>query len=323
MAQNNIHDKAYKYLFSNPLIVKELLESFVAMDWIKQVNFNKAQPIDKSYVNDDYKEYEADIIYKLYFKDRQLYLYLLIEFQSTVDRFISFRMLNYVMELYRELIYKQKLKKLPVVFPILIYNGDRKWTAPQSLQELIDMPESLKQCTAYIPQFQYYPIIENELSRKTLESMMNVISTVFLFETGDPMVFLKTVDRIKELLHIYNDEPLMLRTLFYWLMHYLQTHGKIDDAAVILETIEEPEEVHSMLSKTIQKMQEDFRKEGFHEGIHIGIDKGIQKGINEGISIERRNIAINMLKKGIDKKTIIEITKLNKKQLADIEKGMQ
>jgi predicted transposase YdaD len=58
----------------------------------------------------------ADIIYKLYFKDRQLYLYLLIEFQSTVDRFISFRMLNYVMELYRELIYKQKLKKLPVVF---------------------------------------------------------------------------------------------------------------------------------------------------------------------------------------------------------------
>ena len=106
-------------------------------------------------------------------------------------------------------------------------------------------------------------------------------------------------------------------------MHYLQTHGKIDDAAVILETIEEPEEVHSMLSKTIQKMQEDFRKEGFHEGIHIGIDKGIQKGINEGISIERRNIAINMLKKGIDKKTIIEITKLNKKQLADIEKGMQ
>ncbi|HOE19722.1 MAG TPA: hypothetical protein PKJ69_02030 [Spirochaetota bacterium] len=75
-----------------------------------------------------------------------------------------------------------------------------------------------------------------------------------------------------------------------------------------------------MLSRTIQKMQEDFRKEGFNEGIHIDIDKGIQKGVHEGISIERKNIAIKMLEKGIDKKTIMEITKLNKKQLADIEK---
>jgi len=142
----------------------------------------------------------------------------------------------------------------------------------------------------------------------------------FLFETGDTQVFLKTVDRIKELLHIYNSAPMMIRTLFYWSMHYLQTHGKFDNAAVILETIEEPKEAQSMLSRTIQKMQEDFRKEGFNEGINIGIDKGIQKGVHEGISIERKNIAIKMLEKGIDKKTIMEITKLNKKQLADIEK---
>jgi len=29
-------------------------------------------------------------------------------------------------------------------------------------------------------------------------------------------------------------------------MHYLQTHGKFDNAAVILETIEEPKEAQSM-----------------------------------------------------------------------------
>jgi len=35
MSKKTIHDKAYKYLFSNPLIVKELLESFVDMDWVQ------------------------------------------------------------------------------------------------------------------------------------------------------------------------------------------------------------------------------------------------------------------------------------------------
>lgn len=102
----NIHDKGYKYLFSNPLIVKELLESFVHMEWIKEIDFTQTETIDKTYVNDNYKEYEADIIYRLRFKDSEIYLYLLIEFQSTVDKFIAFRMLQYIVELYRELIYK-------------------------------------------------------------------------------------------------------------------------------------------------------------------------------------------------------------------------
>ena len=77
---STIHDKGYKYLFSNPLIVKELLQSFVSMDWVHHIDFTKAETIDKSYVTDQYKEYEADIIYKLYFKESELYLYLLIEF---------------------------------------------------------------------------------------------------------------------------------------------------------------------------------------------------------------------------------------------------
>ncbi|MGQ9844474.1 MAG: Rpn family recombination-promoting nuclease/putative transposase [Spirochaetota bacterium] len=147
------------------------------------MDFTKAETIDKSYVANQYQEYEADIIYKLYFKDSELYLYLLIEFQSTVDRFIAFKMLQYIMELYRELIYKLKSKTLPVVFPILIYNSDKKWTAPFSVQELITLPPVLKQCGAYIPHFQYYTIVENTIDTKTLYNMMNVTSTVFVLET--------------------------------------------------------------------------------------------------------------------------------------------
>lgn len=70
----NIHDKGYKYLFFNPLIVKELLESFKQMDWIKEIDFTQAKTMDKTFANDNYKEYEADIIYKLRFKDSDIYI---------------------------------------------------------------------------------------------------------------------------------------------------------------------------------------------------------------------------------------------------------
>lgn len=78
------------------------------------------------------RAYKADIIDRFQRKDTDMYLNFLIEFQSTVDKFMAFRMLTYVMELYRELIYNHKLTRLPVIFPLLLYNGDAQWTVVPS-----------------------------------------------------------------------------------------------------------------------------------------------------------------------------------------------
>lgn len=320
--RENIHDKGYKYLFSNPLMVKELLESFVHMEWIKEIDFTHAETIDKTYVNDNYKEYEADIIYKLRFKDSEVYLYLLIEFQSTVDKFIAFRMLQYIVELYRELIYNHKVKKLPVVFPIMIYNGDKVWKAPLTLEDLIDVPVVLRECVPYIPKFRYYPIIENEIDPEILEKMMNVIGTVFLLETGDDAIFYKTIDRIKDLIHIYTEKGqfLLIRTLLYWLLHYLQSHGIVDSDEKIIESfVNTPQEASSMLAQTLKKIKGDLLKEGFDKGIQEGIQKGIKQGRLIGKQEERIAIARNLLKSGMDDKTIIKITRLTKAQLEELK----
>ncbi len=78
------------------------------------------------------RAYKADIIDRFQLKDTDMYLNFLIEFQLTVDKFMTFRMLTYVMELYRELIYNHKLTRLPVIFPLLLYNGDAQWTVVPS-----------------------------------------------------------------------------------------------------------------------------------------------------------------------------------------------
>lgn len=52
MSKFTINDNAYKYLFSDPLILKELLESFVNMDWVKEIDYSKAHTVNKSYINE-------------------------------------------------------------------------------------------------------------------------------------------------------------------------------------------------------------------------------------------------------------------------------
>ncbi|WP_235596381.1 Rpn family recombination-promoting nuclease/putative transposase, partial [Leptospira weilii] len=53
------------------------------------------------------------------------------------------------------------------------------------------------------------------------------------------------------------------------------------------------------------------------EGIQQGIEQGIEKGIEQGIEQEKLETAGKMLKKGIDLKTILEITGLTEQDLRD------
>ncbi|WP_235594512.1 hypothetical protein, partial [Leptospira noguchii] len=53
------------------------------------------------------------------------------------------------------------------------------------------------------------------------------------------------------------------------------------------------------------------------EGIQQGIEKGIEQGIEKGIEKEKLVTASKMLGKGIDLKTVLEITALTEKTLKE------
>ena len=86
----NEHDKRYKKLFSNHKLVEELLTSFVDEDFVKELDYSTLERLDKSFVTDEFADKESDLIYKVNFKGEEIYIYLLLEFQSTVDRFMAY-----------------------------------------------------------------------------------------------------------------------------------------------------------------------------------------------------------------------------------------
>jgi len=90
---HHLHDSGYKRLFSNLTIFRQLVESFVEEEWVAQLDFDRAERIDKSFVAEYYKESESDLIYRIPLRDSEqaVILYLLIEFQSTIDRFMALR----------------------------------------------------------------------------------------------------------------------------------------------------------------------------------------------------------------------------------------
>src|SRR5690606_25362115 len=141
------HDTSYRLLFSHPEMVRDLLLGFVPGEWVRELDFDSLEKMNGSYVTDDLRSRHADTIWRVRWGSDWLYIYLLLEFQSTVDRYMPVRILSYTSLLYQDLIKQRALdeeRRLPPVLPIVLYNGKRRWRAPVTLDALIQaMPEAL------------------------------------------------------------------------------------------------------------------------------------------------------------------------------------
>jgi len=290
------HDVGYKKIFSNPKIVEELVASFVNESWVKDIDYTTLERIDKSFITEEFIERESDVIYRAHFKDKEVYIYLLLEFQSTIDRFMSLRMLRYICELYEHLVKTKGIKSLPVVFPIMLYNGDARWTAPEKLSDLIDKSIS----SEYIPEFRYYKISENELSKETLVKIKNFVSALFFAENSSRENLVEDLTVIRDMLRKENPETIDL--FKNWLKNIFGAQKEI------IEYIDNMQEEKTMLATTVKKYEEKL------------LQQGMQQGMQQGISATRSDVVKRMLSKDFPIEQIAELTGATVEEIQNIAK---
>jgi len=83
----NAHDTGYKLLFSNPELVRDLILGFVPDEWLHQLDYSTLERVPGSYVTEDFSNRADDIVWRVKVGGEWVYLYLLIEFQSRVDKY--------------------------------------------------------------------------------------------------------------------------------------------------------------------------------------------------------------------------------------------
>ena len=315
----NIHDTGYKKLFSDKRFFRQLLETFVDLDWVKDIDFDSCELLDKSFIADHYKETESDIIYKVKLREQDLYIIILLEFQSTIDRFMSLRFLNYISNFLMDFVQsaKQKPRALPAVFPLLLYNGDKKWTAPQAIDQLIDGNELLGN---YGIRFQYFKIAENEFSKEKLLKISNLISTLFLAEAYyDPK---ELEERLISLFEKEEDKR-GISLLLNWFFN-LREHGRMspEDYDKLERVYKDKEEVKEMLITALKKEKQAIYEEALQKGRQEGLKKGKQEGVKEGLHAKSVKVAERMLRKGQDIDFICEITELSRDEILQIKRRL-
>lgn len=136
-----IQDASAKLMLSFTIVLKDLLRGFVDEPWLEHVDLSSVEPLNTEYTNDKYVRRLNDMVWKLRKRDGSpLYVVVMMEFQSTVERFMAARMNMYVGLLFDSLVRSGQMKgrKLPHVVPLVLYGGERVWNAPLELTELIE-----------------------------------------------------------------------------------------------------------------------------------------------------------------------------------------
>ena len=321
-----VHDSGYKYLLANKTIFRQFIETFIQEDWVKEIDFSNCKKLDKSFVSDEYQKTESDIIYEVKLRGKKSYVVVLIEFQSTVERFMALRVLNYISNFYTDYVkLHAKIKYLPPIFPIVLYNGDRKWTAPVNLSELIKPKDLLGK---YALNFEYCKIAINEYTQKNLLKINNIISTLFLAEAHYDIGQLEA-----ELMNLFEHEPdKQAVSLFLNWFRQLAIHGYIDkndystlekvysttqEVSMLLTALKQ--EKQNMLLTALKQEKNTLIAQGIKQGITQGIEQGIEQGITQGIEKGIIQTAKRMLAKNVDIALIAEVTQLSEQEILQLK----
>lgn len=294
------HDVSFRFLLSSKQLFMELLRSFVRLGWVEAVNEADMEEVPRSFVLPDFKRKEADLIYRARANGQEIVFYVLMELQSRVDYLMPYRLLLYMVEIWRYVlkdVRRSRMRRqdfrLPAIVPIVLYNGRNRWTASRSLRGMV---ANERLFGGQVVDFEYILIDVARYSEEQLLSLANTIGAVFLIEQANDREQL--LNRLRKLMGTIRDMPEEKQQLFVaWIANVIA--GKLPAVG---------SEVKAMLDNRkkevpmmgLEKVLDDIKREGKKEGKREGREEGYNKG--------REAVARNLIEMGLDSAAIARAT---------------
>ena len=290
---NNKHDKTFRKILDNKKEFKKFLNKILKLK--NEINEKNIEKYNSSFVSEDFKNQEADIIYKI--KGEEIFI--LVEHQTKIDYQMPLRILRYEMEIIRSRIIKNINNKIvyPVVIPIVLYTGEKRWDAS------INFEVRNSELAKYrgIKEVRYNLVDINEYTKEELLKEKNILSKIMIIENSKTSEELKNnLEKIINEVFISNNEydieqrKLLINIIQYTLSGILEKN-KIEEYKIKLEGEKNMLAVFDMIEREKIKDKEEAKKES------------------------KKTIAKKLVEMKIDKDIIIKATGLTEEELEKLK----
>ena len=291
---NNEHDKIFRKILDDK---KEAIK-FINKTLKYNLKEDEIEKYNSSFVTEELKNQESDIIYKL--KDKNVFF--LIEHQTKVDYTMPMRILEYEYHIIKSAINKENLGKKEYKFPrvisIVLYSGRKKWNVEdyiEKVQEKIDgynMQVLAKYNLVDVNNFNVEELLKEE---SFISKAMLIEKMRYTEELGGYLE--KIVKEINNKKDIYTKEQKeLLGTVIKLVLNKKLDRKEIEE--LINELKEDDEDMLAVL-EMIEEENKRLLRQGRKEG--------------------KREIARKMLAKNMPLSLIVEIVGLKEKEIEKLK----
>ena len=290
------HDHFFKQSMSRLHVAREFFETYLPDKVLELTDLNTLSQVNTSFIDSTLGEGIVDLLYSVKIQGTKGYFWILCEHQSTQDKMISFRIQKYMLRICSDHVKKHPGSKLPLIYPILIYSGKYKYTAPLLFWDLFEIPKLAKSFFTKEIQLLEVSKVPDELIKK---KMFIGIMLYFFRHINAPDIT-PYIKKINKMISEISEKD------FYYLidvLHYILNKSESNNAEKAVLLIKKAVSVNK--GTKIMTLAEQL------------IEKGKASGIREGIKKGKLEIASKMLDKGQSIELIAELTGLT---IQDVER---
>ncbi len=295
-----IHDASFKLWYDHPRMVEDLLRGFVPANLVAAFDFGTLEQMPAQYVDEGLRQSRGDAAWRVRFRDAGtggwLYLLVLLEFQSTVDRYMAARILAYIGQMYLKLIRNGELAadgRLPPVLPVVIFNGRTTWTAADEVGDTI---AAVGAGLAPFQPRQRYLLLDEHAQRVEDLPSDNVVTAQIALEQGSVEALAPVLRGLGALLAGPRHASLR-RAFAEWTRQVVEGSGLASAQPGLtgvlrrLEEAGELEEMGTLLAERIDEFAEKRAEERAAERHARGLEQGREQGREQGLEQERALLA--------------------------------
>ena len=278
-------DSNGKLMLSFLVVFADLLRGFVKQPWLEHVDLSSSEQLKTEHVTDEGVKRLSDMVWKLRkHNGESLYVMVMVEIQSTVEHFMAARMNMYVGLLYDVLARDKQIKKgrkLPQVVPLVLYSGERKWSAPLELSQLI--ADNLPGMDSYANQFNYHLVSVHECAELD-PAQRNVADAWFrALRVRDYPSASAALTRLIEVLKGPEHDRLRA-AVTDWFQDVVLKACLPEREVEELGRMRDLTKVKQMLGENMVKWSDEWIAKGEARGIAKGEARGLAKGEARGIA---------------------------------------
>ena len=287
---NNPHDALFQVMMSKPKAARDFFELHLPDHIKQQIDWESLQQAAQVYT-DGIDKGIVDTLYSAKIAGQEAYLLLLTEHQSTSQRLMPLRLVEYILRIIRDWLDKYgKQAKLPTIYPLIFYTGTKKYRHSTDFWHLFQDAELMKAILMH--PFQLVELME--ISDEVLKAHQESGLTSFLMKHRKEMDIVQSLSTVTELLKNASQDIEYFKTLMCYTLQ--ETDSK--SIAEIIQLFTDMVDAES--KENMMTIAERLR----------------QEGMQKGELAAKKTVAEALLKKGYPQDLIIEVTGLPQAEIA-------